>query len=166
MIGRDHDQFVKLMLEYQSVARWVRAQAETERVQILAKLQAEVDELRKRSESVELESEAFVSAEHAKQSERQLVRDMLLGDVFAAFDLDADGFVDAKELFQLGAAREALKQREAVWSKKNAVAARKKVRIAREAQALMEMSPKSVRLALLFSSYALLHILSFARFLC
>ena len=34
------------------------------------------------------------------------VRAAMLQDVFSAFDLDNDGFVDSKELMQLGAARQ------------------------------------------------------------
>lgn len=78
-------------------------------MEALAKLEAEVVELRKSSASIEQDSVATVEAKHAteqaKNAERVLVRDMLLGDVFAAFDLDGDGYVDANELLQLGAAR-------------------------------------------------------------
>ena len=44
------------------------------------------------------------------------MRQMMLADVFAAFDVDGDGFVDAGELMQLGAARQKLKQDGRKWT--------------------------------------------------
>ena len=46
----------------------------------------------------------------------KVVRETLLQDVFSAFDLDNDGFVDSEELLQLGAARQKLRQRGMVWT--------------------------------------------------
>jgi len=52
----------------------------------------------------------------AQQGVHAATRDMMLGDVFRAFDVDGSGFVDAEKLMQLGAARQQLKQRQRVWT--------------------------------------------------
>merc|ERR1719424_2709919 len=96
------------MMEYEAVARWVHSQ---QAEHYLIQMQAMQDELIARPSTA---NTGPASSVHDNLS--TTVRDMLLGDVFAAFDVDGDGFVDAGELMQLGAARQQLKQEGRKWT--------------------------------------------------
>merc|ERR1712166_604211 len=110
----DLEEFFRLVMEYEAAARWVRVQAldiqSAETQKLIASLQAEVETLNKQAK------ETATATEAAKHANTTALRQTMLGDVFAAFDVDGDGFVDANELMQLGAARAKLQQGGRVWT--------------------------------------------------
>lgn len=94
----DFVEFVTQVTEYEAIGRQVRKM-------VPSATQAE-----------STVSGAEPAVAEADTSENAAVRQALLQDVFSAFDLDGDGFVDSEELLQLGAARQKLRQRGMVWT--------------------------------------------------
>merc|ERR1740117_915943 len=105
------------MMEYEAVAMWVRAEKSNNALEAvsmeLATLQAVMAQLTTSKANAE---EAHKEAAVMQKATDVAMRQMMLADVFAAFDVDGDGFVDAGELMQLGAARQKLKQEGRKWT--------------------------------------------------